>query len=606
MLKKNKEDKKQEINEEELKNEVSSERNIKDIISMYHSYKAAKESTIKKWNRIKAFYDGDFWEKFKEKIKDYTLIPDTNYVEYVVTAYINSIYSGIYIPEIIAGDLSMDETAQKLSAYIHSEFMKRNIKQDFVSWGENTLLYNMQPVKVFLKNKNKKKDIEFETISPFGIFFDPSVADYSKGEAIFIVKETNIYTLMKDPRYKQKITNFLNTTDDKNLQVEATNIGDQQPDYERFTTTGNKTVSVLEYYIRTKNGIDNGFIMNEALILHEKQNIIPDRFPIEVLYHRKPNGNPYGTPLIYKILNSYITLNLLDSMDATQPYLAQNRPKFFDLKSRINPRSFIDYGNTPGATFPLFGEPGKGVHYQDIQVIPETFQIKQRLEMGIFNVTGVDPAYKGRQTNSITTTGGVEAQQARVIMLTDNAPLVALETFVEKLSKLYLETAKEHIEEIQVRENNFIKKMAKMSLKEVDFQDFTFILESKPYLPMTKQTRFETLKQLYEMQGQYNFQIKLIQEEDLLDELPVDPIRKSKLMQRISSEKQSNAALKKRETLLTFASLFQQMQSAGLGDEEAANEALSIMDQEENARMQDPTLGVNRGASMPQGGAPKF
>ena len=137
-------------------------------------------------------------------------------------------------------------------------------------------------------------------------------------------------------------------------------------------------------------------------------------------------------------------------MDATQPYLAQNRPKFFDLKSRINPRAFIDYGNTPGSTFPLFGEPTKAVHYQDIQFVPDSTNIKIRLENGIFNITGVDMAYRGRQTNSITTTGGIEQQQARVIMLTDNGPIVALETFIESLAKRRLMFVKEYLDEIEV------------------------------------------------------------------------------------------------------------------------------------------------------------
>lgn len=597
---KEKQKKKEEVENKEVK--VTS-RNVEDIVSMYQSYKGSKTKTIAMWKKIKAFFDGTFWELFKEKIKTYTLLPDTNYVEYVSTAYINSIYSGVYIPEIIATDLTKEDIATHLSAYLHMEWLKRGIKQDFVTWGENVVLYNMQPVKIYLKNV-KKKEIDFENIDPFGIFLDPSVSDFHKGEAVFIVKETNIYSLLQDKRFSARVKQYIDEHEDEIFDAKL--IHDSAPDYERFVTTGNKTVSVIEYYIRTKEGIDNGFVINEEEIIYEKKNILPNRFPIEILYHRKPNGDPYGRPLISKILNSYITLNLLDSMDATQPYLAQNRPKFFDLRSRINPRSFIDYGNMPDATFPLFGEPTKAIHYQDVQFVPDSTNIKMRLENGIFQVTGVDMAYKGRQTNSITTTGGVEAQQARVIMLTDNGPLVALETFVEKLAKLYLELAKEFVEEIKVPKNNFVKEMANISIKELDIEDFNFILESKPYLPMTKQTRFEVLKQLYEMQGQYQFQIKLLQEEDLIDELPVDPIRKSKLLQRISSEKQSNAALKKRETLLTFASLFQQMQSAGLPDEQAAEEALKIMDEEEMARQQDPTLGTNPTAMPPKGGTPIF
>lgn len=593
---------KKEIEKQEILEELSGDRCVKDIVSMYQSYKASRQKTTTLWNKIRSFYNGEFWEKFKEKVKEYTLIPDTNYVEYVVSAYVNSIYSGVYIPEVVATDLTMEETAQKLSAFLHAEFIKRGIKKDFVSWGENVMLYNMQPVKQYLNTAKKK--IEFENISPFSIFLDPSVTDFTKGQAVFIVKETNIYSLIKDSRFKDKAKEYARNYNQEGTMMEAVNIYDQEQDFERFTTTGNRTVSVIEYYIRTEEGIDNGFVLNEKVLLHEKKNIIPDRFPIEILYHRQPNGDPYGKSLIGKILNSYITLNLLDSMDATQPYLAQNRPKFFDLKSRINPRAFIDYGNTPGSTFPLFGEPMKAVHYQDVQFVPDTTNIKNRIENGIFNMTGVDYAYKGRQTNSITTTGGVEAQQARVIMLTDNAPLVALESFVERQSKLFLEITKEHITDIKVQRNNFVKEMAEVSLKDISMEDFNFVLESKPYLPMTKQTRFETLKQLYEMQGQYNFQIKLIQEEDLLDELPIDPIRKSKLLQRIANEKQSNAALKKRETLLTFASLFQQMQSAGLADEEAASQALQIMDEEEMARQQDPTLGTNATATPPMGGTP--
>jgi len=594
-----KKDKKQEVAVQEPETKVIS-RDSREIIAIYNEYKAAKAPTIALWKRIKSLYNGKFWEIFASKVKEFTLTPDTNYIEYAVTAFINSIYSGVYIPEVVATDLNEEDMAQKMNAFIESEWLKKGIKRYFTEWGENVGLYNMQPVKTYL---SKKKDsIEFENINPHGIYLDPSVSDYKKGEAIFITKETNVYSLLKDKRFKDKIKGLLE--ENPNRWWAATEINQDGLDYERYTVTGNKTVSITEYYIRAETGIDNGFFINQDEIIYEKKNIIPDCFPIEILYQRKPNGNPYGTPIIAKIINSYITLNLLDSMDATQPYLAQNRPKFFDLRSRINPKSFIDYGNSPGATFPLFGDPSKAIFYQDIQFIPDTTNIKNRLENGIFNITGVDMAYRGRQTNSIITTGGVEAQQARVIMLTDNAPLVALESFVEDLAKLYIRFSVEFRKTVKVRRNNFVKEQVDLVFDKVDPDKFNFTLESKPYLPMTKQTRFETLKQLYEMQGQYRFQIPLIQEEDLINELPVSSTQKSKLIQRISSQKQSDAALKRRETLLTFADLFKQLQDSGLSDEESANEAMKIMDQEEMMRQQDPTLGTNPQGIPPQGGMP--
>ena len=572
---------------------------VKDIVSMYDSYKSAKGPTVKKWKRIKSLYDGTFWDLFKDKVKDYTLIPDTNYIEYVTTAYVNSIYSGTYIPEAVALNLESVDEIDTINAFIEYTWFTKDMKKKYITYGNNVTLYNMQPVKIYLDED--KNEVDLETISPFSIFLDPSVSDFKEGQAVFISKETNIYSLLKDKRFKKTIKRMLD--ENKGEFFNATDIQSLAPDYERFTTTGNKTVSVLEYYIKKEGKIKNGFIVNRKYQVYEKE-LILEEFPIEILYQRQPDSNPYGTPLIYKILNSYITLNLLDSMDATQPYLAQNRPKFFDLRSRINPRAFKDYAGVPGATFPLFGEPSKAIHYQDVQFIPDTTTIKKRLEDGIFHITGVDPAYKGRQTNSITTTGGIEAQQARVIMLTDNAPLVALESFIEGIAKQFLDFNIMFNDDVVIPVGTYLGEETEKVFKDLKDSEVMFVLESKPYLPMTKETIFETMKQLYEMQGQYQFQVPLIMEEDLVEELPISAIKKHKIKQRLSSEKQANAALKKRETLLTFASLFQQLTASGMDDETAAEEALNIMDQEEMAKEQDPSLGVNPSAMPPRGGMP--
>lgn len=574
---------------------------VEDVVSMYDSYRAGKKKALSRMRQIKSFFNGDFWESFKDKVKPYTINPDTNYVEYTVSAYVNSIYSAVYIPEVIATDLEQEEAASMLNSFLEMQFLKRGIKEEFITFGTNVTLYNMQPIRHFL---NEDGEPDFEEIDPFGIFLDPSVTDYEKGEAIFIVKETNIYSLLRDKRFKKNIKKYID--DHKDGLFQATEIGMQEPDYERFTTTGNKTVSVIEAFIRTEKGIDNIFVINREKIFYRKENIVPNYFPIDILYQRKPTSDPYGIPMIYKILKSYIALNILDSIDATQPYLAQNRPRFFDVRSRIDARAYKDYGNSPNAYFPLMGEPSKAVHYQDIQFIGDTTYIKERIERGIFNITGVDPAYKGRQTNSITTTGGVEAQQARVIMLTDNQPLVCLERFVEKLAKKYIMMHVEYVDKVQVPRNNFVKEQVDLIFNEINVKDFNFVLESMPYMPLTKRTRFETIKQLYEMQGQYNFQIKLIQEEDIIEELPISAIKKSKILQRISGEKQSNAALKRRENIMTFVALFSEFKNAGLTDDEATDESLRTMDEEDMMQQKDPTLGKNPTAMPPQGGTPSM
>lgn len=577
-------------------------------IAMFESYRAAKSDTTKKWKQIRSLYNGTFWELFKSKVKEHTLIPDTNYIEYVVNAFINSIYSGSYIPEAEAIKSEAQEYIPFLNAFIEYTWKKNGMKKRYTEWGENVTLYNMQPVKIYVgdgnfsmndKNGNRIdkqiSEVKMETISPFAIFLDPSVNDFKEGQAIFIAKNVNIHTLKQDKRYKDKITTYLSGRD-KNLVVMNPQDGTKQ-------VVGNRTISTVEFYIKEDGGIVEGMIVDNKELIYKKK-LSVNEFPLEILYQRKPNEGPYGTPLVAKILNSYIALNLLDSMDATQPYLAMNRPKFFDIRSRINPRAFKNYGNTPGATFGMFGDPAKGVHYQDIQFIQDTSQIKQRLENGIFHVTGVDPAYKGRQTNSIITTGGVEAQQARVTMMTDNAPLVALESFVEDLATQFLNYNIHLNEKIDIDMGGYVDKDGRKTFKDLKDIDFKFLLESKPYVPMTKETLFEVMVRLYEMQGQYNFQIPLIMEEDLIDEMPLPAVRKERFLQRFTKEKANTDALKRRETLLTFANLFQQLQGGGLNEEEAATEALNIMDQESMAMQENPSLGMNPQSMPPSGGMP--
>lgn len=577
-------------------------------IAMFESYRAAKSDTTKKWKQIRSLYNGTFWELFKSKVKEHTLIPDTNYIEYVVNAFINSIYSGSYIPEAEAIKSEAQEYIPFLNAFIEYTWKKNGMKKRYTEWGENVTLYNMQPVKIYVGdgklsmndkdgNRIEKQisEVKMETISPFAIFLDPSVNDFKEGQAIFIAKNVNIHTLKQDKRYKDKITTYLSGRD-KNLVVMNPQDGTKQ-------VVGNRTISTVEFYIKEDGGIVEGMIVDNKELIYKKK-LSVNEFPLEILYQRKPNEGPYGTPLVAKILNSYIALNLLDSMDATQPYLAMNRPKFFDIRSRINPRAFKNYGNTPGATFGMFGDPAKGVYYQDIQFIQDTSMIKQRLENGIFHVTGVDPAYKGRQTNSIITTGGVEAQQARVTMMTDNAPLVALESFVEDLATQFLNYNIHLNEKIDIDMGGYVDKDGRKTFKDLKNIDFKFLLESKPYVPMTKETLFEVMVRLYEMQGQYNFQIPLIMEEDLIDEMPLPAVKKERFLQRFTKEKANTDALKRRETLLTFANLFQQLQGGGLNEEEAATEALNIMDQEAMAMQENPSLGVNPQGMPPSGGMP--
>ena len=252
---------------------------------------------------------------------------------------------------------------------------------------------------------------------------------------MFIERSINIDSLLSDSRFADKVKSYIK----KHARINDKTIPNRLSGDETRQTSDNRTVSLIECFVRNDEGtIDQVFILDEAEIIYEEA-VSLSRFPIAVYTPQRPDGNPYGHSKLNKIINTVIALNLIDSMEATQPYRLLNRVRFVNVDGRINMRSFAEYGNTPGASFEVKGDPANIIKYLDVPTIPDMSNLKSRLENSIFQITGVDPYYKGRMTNSIQTTGATQAFQARVTMLTDNSRITLLEEFCENLTRLVLE-----------------------------------------------------------------------------------------------------------------------------------------------------------------------
>ena len=219
--------------------------------------------------------------------------------------------------------------------------------------------------------------------------------------------------------------------------------------------------------------------------------------------------------------------------------------------------------------------------------------LKNRLENSIFQVTGVDPYYKGRMTNSIQTTGATQAFQARVTMLTDNSRITLLEEFCEDLTRLVLKYytlySKESQYEVPKLSATGTNKVVNVHKLKFDDTPYDYMINASVLLPMNQANLFESAKALYEMQGQYQFKTQVITEQDLIkySDFP----QKDLILQRLEQEKQNNTAQDLVADLTNFASIFTKLLSQGLSEEQAAENAIQILIEEKNAMMQDPSLG---------------
>jgi hypothetical protein len=285
-------------------------------------------------------------------------------------------------------------------------------------------------------------------------------------------------------------------------------------------------------------------------------------------------------------------------MEATQPYRLLNRVRFVNVDGRINMRSFADYGNTPGATFETKGDPRGIIYYEDIPVIPDLGNIKQRLENSIFQVTGVDPYYKGRMTNSIQTTGATQAFQARVTMLTDNSRITMLEEFCEDLTRIVLDyyfayapTTSYNVPQMSATGTNRVIGQFEVNFNNMREQGFSYNykIAASTLLPMNQANLFESAKALYEMQGQYQFKKPIITEQDIVrfSDFP----QKDIWLQRLEKQDQESTAETLVADLTNFASIFSRLMGQGLSEEQAAQQAIQILIEEKNAMQQDPMLG---------------
>ena len=559
-----------------------------DIIKLFNEYRSYKTSIVKEWRLIRSLYRGDFWKTFKKNLKEYTMTPDWNYFEYCVQAYLNSIYSGAFIGTLTPRYESDSESVEGLNAFISYNWNKWGMKNKFLHVGENGELYNLGAVRVDWDANSST--VKMEAVSPDEVYFDPSVDCYKNGHAIFIERSINIEKLRRDERFKKEVDSYLknNTRLTDKTAVNKIAYGENQP------TTNNKTVSLIECFIRnTEGGIDQIFLLDEKEIIYQEALSIK-KFPIAVYTPQRPDGNPYGHSKLNKILNTVITLNMIDSMEATQPYRLMNRVRFVNVDGRINMRSFAQYGNTPGASFEVKGDPSNLIKYIDIPTIPDMTNLKNRLENSIFQITGVDPYYKGRMTNSIQTTGATQAFQARVTMLTDNSRITLLEEFCEDLTRLVLDYYTEFsgdtsydVPKLSATGTNKVVSTYKVSF--TNKINYDYMINASILLPMNQANLFESAKALYEMQGQYQFKTQVITEEDLIrySDFP----QKDLILQRISSDKQSNSAQDLIADLTNFATIFTKLISQGLSEQQAAEEAINILIEEKNMMMQDPSIG---------------
>lgn len=537
---------------------------LEEIIKKYRHFVAEKQEFSKTCRQLDAYDSGNFWKHVKAKIPQHQMLVDTNYINYIKLNQLNSIYSSGYIADVTPRDHTDQKLAQQVNAFLQYVYDATNMQYYQMLAGDRAALMNVGAIMIEWDSSTKRgitKDYKGQVkprfIETASLYLDPAVRDYQEGSALFVAEVVSRPELCKNEDYRKKLE-----------EAEKNANGSSHADYGR-TYTGSKTpsseddtVSLLNAFIKNDNGkIDQYIIANECVILDKRENIKPNRFPVAVLYGLPPVKDVYGHNVTKLCLQNCLAINLLDSIGITHVYAQQRRATLMRSDIGVNVDYLAANINNPDVTIPVQGDPTKAVHQLDLPALPNFLvDYRIRLEDSIFLISGVDPTYTGRQTNSITTTGGVERLQQRA-SLTDAARVSMLEHFAKDLTKLILEFYIEFGDVYEVDNKSTHKALREVT--EIDFKairegkvTFDFAMSASPYLPKNRIRYAQAATEIMTMQAQYQMNPQLITPEEWLQYQ--DFPQKDIMIQRIEAERLQNDIDEITENVVNFSSLMQQ------------------------------------------------
>lgn len=532
------------------------------------------------WRMLDSYDTGEFWDTIRSRLPSHQLIPDTNHVFYVKDNIVNSTYAAPYIADVLPTDPNDQDLSREINKFIEYEYNRQEVGDKQLSLGTRTALLNCSFLQ-FAWNKDSeikvgenvnKGEIEIITRDPMEVLLDPNFKDFQEGRAVFILGEDSYDSIVANyPSAKEDIDEIFKSKTDGSI-----NVTNNASPYEMGKSYNNKDVvrtneGMLPVYNcfykvlddNNKIRIDQIIYTTDNIVLYAKKGIKPNYFPLVALYATPPEKDPYGIGVVQRIVKNAMAINVLDSISVTHVYASQRTPVVLDLRSGLSAARVAAEINDPDRVFPINdGDPSKVIHRLDYPDLPNNLEyIKSSLEAAIEKITGVDVKYTGRDTASVTTTGGMERLQSRVTM-TDNTRINLIEKYARDFTKMLLDFYVHFGGERHFATNKEQSKQEQEALS-VDFNklkenkherhQFAFHIEASPLLPKNRARLAEAANMIMEMQLQYQGQIELMtgeewlfyqdfpQKDMMLDRMKLDRLRDD--FEEITNELSSFSAM---------------------------------------------------------------
>jgi hypothetical protein len=570
-------------------------------------YDIAKAQYAPEHKRIKlldAVDSTDVWKAMKMSFPKHQILPDTNYVTYVKSNLVASIYTVSKVPTIMATSDEDKEIVMRLNVAMERIWNQSKVGMYQMKAGERAALCNMGVTQVGWDNhvvggsrdSFYKGKVVLKNIDPIKFMRDPFATNLDDAKYCLTIEAYHKSVLMENPNYKEALKDM----DWTSPMADYMTLGDTKP-----VGSAKNYYTLVVFWVRQDDGTINEYhTINLQKIIYKKEDIKPSAFPFAILNcNLVPDGKLIGTSEPAKIFANYLAYNILDSVAMTAEFKNQNPPKFINSQAGLDIFQFSKYGDTPGHTFIVNGDASKAVHYHEYPAPSSSIpKYKQDTAMNIQTISGVDGRYTGRDTGSVITTGGVEDMLNRVTLI-DTPKIVLYEDYSRQLAQLILGNYLEFSNTRKFFRKNPMKPNTYETV-EVDFPkidkdtlfDYELFISSE--LPKNKARVAEAANQLMEKQMQYNKAnggangVQLITEEEWLElqDLPF----KERMMQRMGMQRELDMVEQVTQTLFQYSELVNQ----GM-DPQAAVEATAQTLNNQRQGIQEPGVPPMASASNP-------
>lgn len=424
---------------------------VDDLVRDFEEAYSYKVEQARIFKILDAADHSDIWKTYKRKIPSHVQTPTHNPITIIKEATKASIMPTSFQGEFRALSLNAREVANTCNKYFAMKWSASDMDQVNDEAGDYAYLHGTSGVLFGWANNvvdysdvanyfNPSKQTQFQAKAwhPSNIFPDPSAETVEEMSYLYFVERKSKKFLKTITRFQTAMYAIENANDAYGSV--NTNV---VPDASKKSMS--ETVTFITCYKRVNRLVTDPVTGESRItpkvdiiymagknILDISPNIEPNIIPFVPLYDEKIPNNFWGISKCYKVLSMCITLNQLDSIEATHYFKNQNPAEFINALAGLNVASYQNKRDNPDAAFTVNCDPKLVQEYAKRPDLPKTIDgFRQYLLECIANISGVDSAYLGRSYGSIQTTGGVEQSIDRATMR-DNNRIKNIDKFIRK------------------------------------------------------------------------------------------------------------------------------------------------------------------------------